>query len=135
MTDTWEPTPPAPPSLRRARQAVLASYFGLLGLFIADSLLLIVIKGAPFTVALVFWLVKSLPLMLFWPALRVDNLRGHAWLSFVILLYFAHAVITAFVPGELLYGLVYSGLCTALFIALLMYIRLARHYLGLSLFR
>ena len=74
-----------------------------------------------------------LPLLIFLPGLRRNTLRSYAWLSFVVLMYFTHAVVTAFVPGELFYGLIYSTLCVGLFCALLMYIRMAKKHLGLTL--
>lgn len=137
MTNIWEPdtntsSPAAPAVVTRSRKAVLAFYFGLLGLFTADAILTL-FRGAPLGVAVFLWLFRLLPLLIFLPGLRRNTLRTYAWLSFVVLMYFTHAVVTAFVPGELFYGLIYSFLCVGLFCALLVYIRMAKKHLGLTL--
>jgi uncharacterized membrane protein len=140
MTKIWEPntdasdaTPaPVPKIVNQSRKAVLAFYFGMLGLFTADAILTL-FRGAPIGVAVFLWLFRLLPLLIFLPGLRRNILRTYAWLSFVVLMYFTHAVVTAFVPGELFYGLVYSFLCVALFCALLTYIRMAKKHLGVNL--
>ena len=139
MTDIWEPdsstttaAKPVPPIVTRSRKAVLALYFGMLGLFTADAILTL-FRGAPIGVAVFLWLFRLLPLLIFLPGLRSNTLRTYAWLSFVVLMYFTHAVVTAFVPGELFYGLIYSALCVGLFCALLVYIRMAKKHLGMNL--
>jgi len=121
-----------PASLRGARLAVVSSYFALLGLFTVDALMSL-LAGAPALVAAILWLVRVIPLLIFLPGIRKQAPRAAAWLCFVLLLYFTHAVTTAFVPGELLYGLVYTLLCTALFTALVIWIRLMRKYHGITL--
>lgn len=133
MTGIWEPetNKTAPPSVAMSRRTVLIFYFGLLGLFTADAILTL-FRGAPFWVAVILWLFRMLPLLIFLPGLRTRALRTYAWLSFVVLLYFTHAVVTAFVPGELFYGTIYSLLCVALFSALIIHIRLVRKHLGLT---
>ncbi len=137
MTSIWEPdtntsSPAVPAVVTQSRKAVLVFYFGMLGLFTADAILTL-FRGAPLGVAIFLWLFRLLPLLIFLPGLRKNTLRTYAWLSFVVLMYFTHAVVTAFVPGELFYGLVYSVLCVGLFCALLMYIRMAKKHLGMTL--
>lgn len=137
MTNIWEPdtntsSPAVPAVVTQSRKAVLVFYFGMLGLFTADAILTL-FRGAPLGVAIFLWLFRLLPLLIFLPGLRKNTLRTYAWLSFVVLMYFTHAVVTAFVPGELFYGLVYSVLCVGLFCALLMYIRMAKKHLGMTL--
>lgn len=129
MTESWQPIPPV---VKQARMAAMVSYFGIMGLFTGDALVTL-FQGAPLGVVIFLWLFRILPLLIFLPGLRKDNLRAHAWLCFVILLYFFHAVVTAFVPGELFYGVIYSVLCTAVFVSSVTYIRVARKYLGLNL--
>lgn len=137
MTKIWEPdtdtaSPAIPAVVTQSRKAVLAFYFGMLGLFTADAILTL-FRGAPLGVAVFLWLFRLLPLLIFLPGLRRNTLRTYAWLSFVVLMYFTHAVVTAFVPGELFYGLIYSFLCIGLFCALLVYIRMAKKHLGMTL--
>lgn len=130
MTQTWTPIPA---SVQRARQASLICYFGLFGLFTGKSIVNI-LDGMPATVAVFLWLFAVMPLSIFLPGLRRNtSLRTYAWLCFLILMYFLHAVTTAFTSGTLLYGTVYSVLCVALFCSLVVYIRLAKKYLGMSL--
>ncbi len=129
MTSSWHPVPP---SVNRARQAALASYFGLLGLFVG-KMIVNLFSGMPLSVAIFFWLFATLPLSIFIPGLRKNNLRTYAWLCFLILMYFLHAVEQAFTPGNLFYGLLYSLMCTAVFCSSVAYIRLAKKHLGLRL--
>jgi len=126
MTETWQPVPP---SVNRARQATLISYFGLFGLF-TGKMIVNMFSGMPVAVAIFFWLFAALPLSIFIPGLRKNNLRSYAWLCFLILMYFMHAVEQAFIPGNLFYGLTYCLMCTAVFSSAIAYIRLAKKYLG-----
>ena len=137
MTKIWEPdtntnSPAIPAVVTQSRKAVFVFYFGILGLFTADAILTL-FRGAPLGVAIFLWLFRLLPFLIFLPGLRRNNLRPYAWLSFVVLMFFTHAVVTAFVPGELFYGLIYSFLCVGLFCALLVYIRMAKKHLGMVL--
>lgn len=129
MTDSWQPVPA---SVNLARQITLISYFGLLGLFTGKAIVNVV-GGMPATVAIFLWLVGVLPLSIFIPGLRNNNLRTYAWMCFMILMYFLHAVTLAFTTGSLFYGLMYTLLCTVLFCAAVAYIKLAKKYLGLKL--
>lgn len=129
MTASWQPVPA---SVNIARQATLISYFGLLGLFTGKAIVN-VMTGMPATVAIFLWLVGVLPLSIFIPGLRRNNLRTYAWMCFMILMYFLHAVTLAFSTGSLFYGLLYTLLCTVLFCAAVAYIKLAKKYLGLKL--
>jgi uncharacterized membrane protein len=129
MTASWQPVPA---SVNLARQGVLISYFGLLGLFTGKAIVNMV-NGMPASVAIFLWLVGVLPLSIFIPGLRKNTLRTYAWLCFMILMYFLHAVTLAFSTGSLVYGLVYTLLCTLLFCTAVTYIKLAKKYLGQTL--
>lgn len=140
MVQYWEPQQPrqqqatgqAATAVRRSHLLVMATYFGMMGLF-TGKLIVNLGRGMPITLAVFFWLFPVLPLLVFLPGLRQRAIRTHAWLSFVILLYFAHAVSVAFTSGTRLYGLALTLMCTALFCALVFHIRTARKHLGLSL--
>lgn len=148
MIEYWEPKPepepqsPQTPALsaqgaqavRYSHLAVMISYFGMIGLFTGKAASNLM-RGAPLSVAIFLWLFSVLPLLIFLPGLRQNKVRTHAWLSFVVLLYFAQAVSVAFTSGSLVYGLLFCLLCTALFCTLIVHIRQARKYLGLSLLR
>jgi uncharacterized membrane protein len=69
------------------------------------------------------WVLKVMPLLLFLPGMRKDNLRSYIWLCFVCLGYFMILVQRIFAqPGSLL---VISGLAAVviLFIAAMLYVR------------
>jgi uncharacterized membrane protein len=69
------------------------------------------------------WLLKLVPLLLFLPGMRKDNLRSYIWLCFVCLGYFMVLIQRIFAqPGSLL---VISGLASVvlLFIAAMLYVR------------
>ena len=132
MTQTWTPVPA---SVQRARMASLISYFGLIGLFTGKAIVNF-IGGMPAGVAIFLWLFAVLPLSIFLPGLRRNNnLRTYAWLCFLVLMYFLNAVTIAFTAGTLFYGVVYSVLCVTIFCSMVIYIRLAKKHLGMSLLR
>lgn len=146
MTELWEPdnssknnttrgTAISADDLKKVQRAKLAakgSYFGLMGLFTGDSILLL-FQGAPVMVAIAIWLFRILPLCIFLPGIKHDNPRVYAWLSFAILLYFTHAVVMLLGAGNLIYASLYCLLCVAVFVTAVIYIRTARKYLGQNL--
>ncbi len=69
------------------------------------------------------WAVKVMPLLIFLPGMRRDNLRSYIWLCFVCLGYFMILVQRIFAQPDSL--LVVSGLVAVvlLFIAAMMYVR------------
>ncbi|MDT8893679.1 DUF2069 domain-containing protein [Halomonas sp. I1] len=56
-----------------------------------------------------------LPLVLFLPSILARRARGHAWLAFVSLLYFAQGVMVAGLPGQLMRGSLEALVSLALF--------------------
>lgn len=109
-------------------RAVVLSYAAILLLFTVDGVMTWM-RGAPVTVAFVLWALRVIPLAIFLPGLRQRSPRVAAWLSFAILLYFIHAVTTAFVPGEAVYGTLYALLCMAVFTSVVLWIReMRKHY-------
>ncbi|SEM21105.1 DUF2069 domain-containing protein [Halomonas caseinilytica] len=56
-----------------------------------------------------------LPLVLFLPSILAKRARGHAWLAFVSLLYFAQGVMVASLPGQLARGSLEALVSLALF--------------------
>ncbi len=69
------------------------------------------------------WVLKLMPLLLFLPGMRKDNLRSYIWLCFVCLGYFMILVQRIFAQPDSL--LVISGLAAVvlLFIAAMLYVR------------
>ncbi|PCJ42232.1 MAG: hypothetical protein COA71_06495 [SAR86 cluster bacterium] len=98
-----------------ARIAVLISLAGLLFTLTLENWL-----NEPLSISR--WLIQIIPLSLFLPSLRGNNLRAYQWLCFVILLYFFTGVLTAFTPGKLIAGIVLTFFCTLLFCAAVVYI-------------
>ncbi|GAA0786538.1 DUF2069 domain-containing protein [Marinobacterium sediminicola] len=104
-----------------SRALVLFSYFGLLLLFSLWYLWLAPSQGDnPW----VIWLVHLLPLLAFAPVVIKGKPRGHAWLCFVLLLYFLEAVIAAMLPPPTRWlGLIDCALLVTLFTSAMLYAR------------
>ncbi len=115
--------------IRYSRLLALGSLAALLLAFLVKTVVLIA-SGQSAAAQIVILLIQSLPLLIFIPGLRKRHLRTYAWLCFVSLLYFIAAVLTAFRPGSLYYGMFLSLLCIALFCGLVTYINLARKHQG-----
>ncbi|MDN3520850.1 DUF2069 domain-containing protein [Halomonas ramblicola] len=98
------------PLTARMRRLVLASYGLLVALMIYRGLQ---IEGD--TGPLVPLVAFVLPLVLFLPSLLARRPRGHAWLAFVSLLYFAQGVMVATLPGQGLRGVIEALVALALF--------------------
>ncbi len=121
----------APALIEQSRKVVLLCYCALLLTYTLHSLWQI--PEGNVTAIVFLWLVKILPLLIFVPGLRAKHLRTHAWLSFVVLLYFIVAVQTAFVEETRLYGITITLLLSLLFCALVIYIREFRNFYRTSL--
>lgn len=105
---------------RISRALVLASYFGLLLLF---TLWYLWLAPASSDNPWVVWLVHFLPLAAFAPVVVKGAPRGHAWLCFVLLLYFLEAVIAALVPTTRWLGLIDCALLVTLFTSAMLFAR------------
>lgn len=105
---------------RASRILTLTSYFGLLLLF---TLWYMLLHPAQSEHPWVIWLVHVLPLAAFMPVVLSGYPRGHAWLCFVLLLYFMEAVLAALVPATRWFGLLDVALLVTLFISAMMYAR------------
>lgn len=124
------PHPTESAAMQRWRLLVFISFYGLIlnfaviGATAFDSLRL---------TSLFIALVPSLPLLAFAPMLHRKRLRGYAWLSFLILLYFIFAVQLSFAPASRVTGLIQVTLTSTLFTGLMFYIRSARRDTGARL--
>ncbi|MBP0048067.1 DUF2069 domain-containing protein [Marinobacterium sp. AK62] len=103
-----------------SRALVLISYFGLLALF---TLWYLWLAPASSEHPWVIWLVHVLPLGAFAPVVVKGAPRGHAWLCFVLLLYFLEAVIAAMVPTTRWLGLIDCLLLVTLFTSAMLFAR------------
>jgi uncharacterized membrane protein len=124
-----QPTPPR--VIEQSHRAVIYSYGSLLVVFALYALWQISNDGNAVAV-LVLLLIKTLPLAIFIPGLRVRRLRTYAWLSFVSLLYFIQSVQTAFTQDARPYGIICTLIIATLFCALVVYIRSYRGFYKVS---
>lgn len=102
-----------------SRRVMLASYAGLLLVIALGTLLSPSCDREP---SGVMWLLYSLPLLAFLPAMLSSNGRALAWFCFVLLLYFLFAVLSAFTCAALLTNLEVA-LIVILFNATMLHIR------------
>ncbi|QEQ96595.1 DUF2069 domain-containing protein [Neptunomonas concharum] len=116
--------------VRLSRSLTLLSFFGLLLLFTLWYLIIHPLEtGKPW----VIWLVHMLPLAFFIPTMKSGNPRNHAWLCFVLILYFNEAVLAATTRVDTrTFGIIYALLVVVLFTAAMMYARWASQYARLS---
>lgn len=105
---------------RFSRVLTLTSYIGLLLLFTLWYLLL---SPANAEHPWVIWLVHLLPLLAFAPSVLRGNPRAHAWLCFVLLIYFMESVLAALVPNTRWLGLAEGLLITTLFTGAMLFAR------------
>lgn len=105
---------------RASRLLCLASYWGLLLLF---SLWYLWLAPAQSNHPWVIWLVHLLPLAAFAPVVIKGSPRGHAWLCFVLLIYFLEAVLAALVEPTRGLGLMEVLLLVLLFTSAMLYAR------------
>ena len=109
-----------PIPIKRSKAVLLASYYGLIIYFFAASILA---TGNLNLATLFIWLIQVLPLLLFLPGLHTNRLRTYGWASFLVLLYFIHAVLVVFDPARRGLGVVEILLCCTLFVTLIVFIR------------
>lgn len=123
MARTPKPLPPLAwlqPRVRLARALTLSGFLALLLLLAIWYLLIADLHGArPW----VIFAVQAVPLLLLAPGILLGNARVHAWLCYVINLYFIQGVVTAFEPARLAFGLLETALSVVVFCAALLYTR------------
>ena len=72
------------------------------------------------------WVVLSIllvPLLILAPSVLLGHARGHAWLCFVVNIYFIQGVLAAFDPARALYGWAEAIISLVLFCSALLYTR------------
>lgn len=106
---------------RITRVITITSYIGLMLLFTLWYMLIHPLEvGKPW----VIWALHVLPLACFLPAIKSGNPRSHAWLCFVLLLYFIEAILATTTSVETrVFGAIYTLLTATLFSAAMMYAR------------
>ena len=103
-----------------SRTASLLSFLALTLLLVVWNLQFAEIPGTLLWVILAFQLA---PLLLLAPGILLGNARAHAWVCFVVNLYFIQGVLAAFDPSKALYGWLLTLLSFSLFCAALMFTR------------
>ncbi|QFU01636.1 hypothetical protein FIU83_08300 [Halomonas sp. THAF5a] len=101
-----------------SRRLVIGSYAVLLALTLYRGAL-VSTDGNPLVPLVAF----VLPLVLFLPSIIARRPRGHAWLSFVSLLYFTQGVMVATLPEQGLRGAAEALVSLALFVGCMGYAR------------
>ncbi|UXH41114.1 DUF2069 domain-containing protein [Pseudomonas promysalinigenes] len=108
------------PRLRLARALSLAFFLGLIALLVVNNLWFANLHGARVEVILAIELV---PLLLLLPGMLLGSARAHAWVCFVVNIYFIKGVLAAFDPARAVFGWVEIVASLGLFIAGLLYVR------------
>ena len=108
------------PRVRIARTLSLICFFGLIGLLCVYYLLLADLHGARPWVIL---LIELVPLLLMAPGMLSGSARGHAWMCFVVNLYFIKGALAAYDPNRQLFGLLEMFASLAVFTSALLYVR------------
>jgi uncharacterized membrane protein len=101
--------------VRLSRTITWASLIALLLLQMLDSAL----QQPP----LLIWIMRILPLVIFVPGMRRDNLRSYIWVCFVCLLYFITLVERLFADPADLVSIVAMVSVVTLFVASMLYVR------------
>ena len=103
-----------------AKRLTLAAVYLLMLLIFARTGLSLPMTGLA---GLAAWTIQVLPLLALLPGLHRGRPRSHAWLGFVIQLYFIHGVILAFAPARFGWGLAQIVLSVVAFAGLIGFIR------------
>lgn len=113
------------PRVKLSRAISLAAFIGLAVLLSVWNLAFADLHGAR------TWVVMSiqlLPLLLVAPGMFAGSPRAHAWLCFIVNLYFIQGVLAAIDPARELYGWLQAIISLILFIAALLYTRWSYQY-------
>lgn len=105
---------------RAARVASLVCFFALIVLLTVYYLALADLHGARPGVILTIELV---PLLLLAPGVIRGRPRGHAWVCFMVNLYFIKGALAAFDPNRWLFGVLEMLASVAVFTSALLYVR------------
>ncbi|WP_421865501.1 DUF2069 domain-containing protein [Motiliproteus sp.] len=108
---------------QRVHYSGLATRLSLLGLIGLLSAWMLWISPPALANPITIWLVLTLPLVGFVPAIFGGRARPHIWLCFMILVYFCSGVIHAMTDKFMLLGLAKTMLTVVLFCSAMMYAR------------
>lgn len=108
-----------------SRALSLASFIGLAALLIVWNLVFADLHGARIWVVVG---IQLIPLLLVAPGMLSGSPRAHAWMCFIVNLYFIQGVLAAIDPARMLYGWLEALVSLSLFISALLYTRWSYQY-------
>lgn len=113
------------PRVKLSRALSLASFAGLALLLLVWNLAFANLHGARTWVVLG---IQLIPLLLVAPGMIAGNPRAHAWVCFIVNLYFIQGVLAAIDPARMIYGWLETLISLTLFISALLYTRWGYQY-------
>lgn len=108
------------PRMKLSRALSLFSFIALVLLLLIWNLAFADLHGARICVVLA---IQLIPLALLAPGLIMGNARAHAWICFVVNIYFIQGVLAAIDPQRALFGALEAVISFGLFCCALLYTR------------
>ena len=108
------------PRMKLSRALSLFSFIALVLLLLIWNLAFADLHGARIGVVLA---IQLIPLALLAPGLIMGNARAHAWICFVVNIYFIQGVLAAIDPQRALFGALEAVISFGLFCCALLYTR------------
>jgi len=113
------------PRVRISRALSLISFIALAALLLTWNLVFADLHGArPWVVIS----IQLIPLLLVAPGMISGSPRAHAWLCFIVNLYFIQGVLAAINPARMMFGWLEAMISLVLFVAALLYTRWSYQY-------
>lgn len=113
------------PRVRISRALSLISFIALATLLLTWNLVFADLHGArPWVVIS----IQLIPLLLVAPGMISGSPRAHAWLCFIVNLYFIQGVLAAINPARMMFGWLEAMISLVLFVAALLYTRWSYQY-------
>ena len=113
------------PRIKWSRAISLASFLGLALLVVLWNLVFADLHGARTWVVVG---IQLIPLLLVAPGIFAGSPRAHAWMCFIVNLYFIQGILAAIDPARMVYGWLEALISLTLFVSALLYIRWAYQY-------
>jgi len=111
--------------VRISRALSLISFIALAALLLTWNLVFADLHGArPWVVIS----IQLIPLLLVAPGMISGSPRAHAWLCFIVNLYFIQGVLAAINPARMMFGWLEAMISLVLFVAALLYTRWSYQY-------
>lgn len=103
-------------NLKLSRLVVLACCIALIILYTLNNFVFNSVS------TLSFWLLKTIPLGLFLPALLSGKLRAYQWLCFLIMIYFMQGILDIFTLNKVIQGSIDAFLTVLLFCSAIFFV-------------